>query len=186
MRYIYLKIILLMLLFTGGILIDVNSAVAASAEKINRDAQITLMSLYEKTPKAKELGKEAHGILVFPAIAKGGFVVAGQFGEGVLLKNGESSAFYNSVQLSVGLQAGLQKYGYVLFFMSDSALRYLDKSGGWELGSGPSIVVVDSGLAKNLTTTTLKSEIAAFFIDSKGLMGGLGIQGTKITKIRKH
>jgi lipid-binding SYLF domain-containing protein len=185
MRYIYLKIILLMLLFTGGILIDVNPAVAASAEKINRDAQITLMSLYEKTPKAKELGKKAHGILVFPAIAKGGFVVAGQFGEGVLLKGGEPSSYYNTVQLSYGLQAGVEKYGYVLFFMSDSALHYLNKSGGWELGSGPTIVVVDSGLAKNLTTTTLKSEVYAFFINEKGLMAGIGLQGTKITKIQK-
>jgi lipid-binding SYLF domain-containing protein len=83
------------------------------------------------------------------------------------------------------LQAGVQKYGYALFFMTNSALQYLDKSDGWELGTGPSIVVVDVGTAKSITTTTAKSDVYAFFFDQKGLMGGLGIQGTKITKIDK-
>lgn len=185
MKYVYLKIIILMLLCTGGIFIDINSAVAATADKIDRDAQRTLMLLYEKTPKAKELGEKAKAILVFPGIAKGGFIVGGQYGEGVLLKDGNPSAYYNTVQLSYGLQAGIEKYGYVLFFMSDSAMGWLDRSAGWELGTGPTIVVVDSGIAKNLTTTTLQSQIYAFFINSKGLMAGLGLQGTKITKINK-
>jgi lipid-binding SYLF domain-containing protein len=185
MRYIYLKIILLMLSFTAGILIYVNSTVAATAEKIDRDAQSTLVSLYEKSPTAKEIGEKAKSILVFPSIVKGGFIIGGQYGEGVLLKGGEPSAYYNTVQLSYGLQVGGQKYGYVLFFMSESAVGWLDKSDGWELGVGPSIVVVDVGTAKAATTTTLKSQIYAFFINQKGLMGGLGLQGTKITKIQK-
>ena len=84
-----------------------------------------------------------------------------------------------------GLQAGVQKFGYALFFMTDSALKWIDKSDGWELGVGPSIVVVDIGAATSMTTTTLQSEIYAFFFDQKGLMGGLGIQGTKITRIEK-
>ncbi|HSB06163.1 MAG TPA: twin-arginine translocation pathway signal protein, partial [Thermodesulfobacteriota bacterium] len=75
--------------------------------------------------------------------------------------------------------------GYALFFMTDSALNWIDKSDGWEIGVGPSIVVVDTGAAKSMTTTTLQSEIYAFFFDQKGLMGGLGLQGTKITRIEK-
>jgi len=185
MRYVFLKIIIFMLLFTGSILTDVNSAVAATADKIDRDARSTLVSLYEKSPAAKALGEKAKGILVFPGIAKGGFIVGGQYGEGVLLKDGNPSAYYNTVQLSYGLQAGVEKYGYVLFFMSDSAMGWIDKSAGWELGTGPTIVVVDSGAAKAMTTTTLQSQIYAFFINSKGLMAGLGLQGTKITKINK-
>jgi lipid-binding SYLF domain-containing protein len=111
--------------------------------------------------------------------------VGGQYGEGSLLKGGEISGYYNTIQVSYGLQAGLQKYGYVLFFMTDSGMNWLDKSDGWEIGVGPSIVVVDAGLAKSLTTTTAKDDIYAFFFDQKGLMGGLGLQGTKITKISK-
>jgi lipid-binding SYLF domain-containing protein len=93
--------------------------------------------------------------------------------------------YYNTVQVSYGLQIGLQKYGYALFFMSASALKWLDKSDGFELGTGPSIVVVDAGAARSLTTTTAQSDIYAFFFDQKGLMGGLGLQGTKVTKVKE-
>ena len=79
----------------------------------------------------------------------------------------------------------MQKYGYALFFMTDKAMAWLDKSDGWELGVGPTIVVVDTGASSSTTTTTAQSEIYAFFFDQKGLMGGLGLQGTKITKIKK-
>ncbi|MCJ7640921.1 MAG: YSC84-related protein, partial [Desulfobacterales bacterium] len=111
--------------------------------------------------------------------------VGGQYGEGALLKGGKTAAYYNTVSASYGLQIGLQKYGYALFFMTDSAMKWIDKSDGWEIGVGPSIVVVDVGAATSKTTTTLQSEIYAFFFDQKGLMGGLGLQGTKITKIKK-
>ena len=185
MRYVHLKVILFMLAFTAGIFICVNPAGAAIAEEIDRNAQSTLEKLYLKSPSAKALGEKAKGILVFPSIVKGGFIIGGQYGEGVLLKNGSTAGYYNTVQLSYGLQAGAQKYGYVLFFMSDSAMSWLDKSDGWELGVGPSIVVVDIGAASAATTTTLQSQIYAFFINQKGLMAGIGLQGTKITKTNK-
>jgi lipid-binding SYLF domain-containing protein len=128
---------------------------------------------------------KAKGVLVFPSIVKGGFMVGGQYGEGALFRGGKVSGYYSTLQMSYGLQAGLQKYGYVLFFMTESAFKYLDKSDGWELGMGPSIVVVDEGTARSMTTTTMQSDIYAFFFDQTGLMGGLGLQGTKITKIEK-
>jgi lipid-binding SYLF domain-containing protein len=69
--------------------------------------------------------------------------------------------------------------------MSESAMKWLDKSGGWELGTGPTITIVDIGAASSLSTTTLQSDINAFFFNQKGLMAGLGLQGTKVTKIEK-
>ena len=69
--------------------------------------------------------------------------------------------------------------------MTDSALKYLDKSDGWEIGTGPSIVIVDEGMARALTTTTAKDDVYAFFFSQKGLMAGLGLQGSKISKINK-
>jgi lipid-binding SYLF domain-containing protein len=99
--------------------------------------------------------------------------------------DGKSSGYYKTVQVSYGYQAGIQKYGYALVLMSDSAVKWIDKSDGWEIGTGPSIVVMDTGAARSATTTTLQAEIYAFFFDQKGLMGGLGLQGTKITKIKK-
>ncbi len=135
---------------------------------------------------AKDFAKKAKGILVFPSIVKGGFIIGGQYGEGALRKGGKTVGYYNSVAGSYGLQLGLQKFGYALFFMTDSALGYLDKSDGWEIGVGPSIVIVDEGLAKSMTTTTAKDDIYAFFFNQKGLMAGLGLQGSKITKIEKQ
>ncbi|TLD43640.1 MAG: putative lipoprotein [Candidatus Jettenia ecosi] len=185
MRHIHLTVILFILAFTTGIVMCENPAGAATAEEIDRKVKNTLENLYSKSPAAKALGEKASGILVFPSVVKGGFIVGGQYGEGALLKGGNTAGYYNTVQLSYGLQAGAQKYGYVLFFMSDSAMSWLDRSDGWELGVGPSIVVMDIGAAKAMTTTTLQSQIYAFFIDQKGLMAGIGLQGTKVTKINK-
>jgi len=83
------------------------------------------------------------------------------------------------------LQAGIQNYGYALFFMSDSALQYVDKTDGWEIGMGPSIVIVDAGMGKSLTTTTARSDVYGFIFDQKGLMAGMGLQGSKIVRVDK-
>jgi len=180
-----LLIFLLVFAFGAASLAAAKSAEAASAAEINRSVNSALASLYAKTPSAKVLGEKAQGILVFPSITKGGFMVGGQFGEGALIQGGKITGYYNTVQVSYGLQVGLQKYGYALFFMSPSALKWLDKSDGFELGTGPTIVVVDTGAAKSMSTTTLQSEIYAFFFNQKGLMGGLGLQGTKVSKVNK-
>jgi lipid-binding SYLF domain-containing protein len=158
-------------------------SLAASKATIDRDAKATLDKLYKNNTGAKALGDKSVAVLVFPSIVKGGFIIAGQFGDGALRKNGKSVAYYRSLAASYGFQAGAQAFGYVLFFMDDDSLRYLDNSGGFELGTGPSLVVLDSGFGKNLSTTTLQKGIYAFIFDQKGLMGGVGIQGTKITKI---
>ena len=186
MRYFHLTAILLVLTFAVGPFISPNPARAATAAEINRDAKSALEKLYAKSPAAKKLGEKAKGILVFPGITKGGFMVGGQYGEGGLLKGGQVAGYYNTVQISYGWQAGAQKYGYALFLMSDSALKWIDKSDGWEIGTGPSIVVVDEGMAGSLTTTTAQSDIYSFFFDQKGLMGGLGLQGTKITRMKEQ
>lgn len=162
-----------------------SAAHAASAKDLQRDANQALRNLYAKNSAAQLLGKKAKAILVFPNILKAGFMFGGQMGEGVLMKNGRAAGYYNTIAGSYGLQAGIQRYGYALFFMNEGALSYLDKSEGWEVGVGPSIVVVDEGMGRSLTSTTLTQDVYAFIFDQKGLMAGLGIQGSKITKISK-
>jgi lipid-binding SYLF domain-containing protein len=159
---------------------------AASASQIDRNVTQSLTTLYKNTPGAKALADKAVGVLVFPSIVKGGFIIAGQFGDGALRKNGKTVGYYRSLAASFGYQAGAQAFGYVLFFMDDDSLRYLDSSAGFELGTGPSLVVLDAGFAKSFSTTTLQKGIYAFIFDQKGLMGGVGIQGTKITKINPN
>ncbi len=158
-------------------------AASAAAKKIDSEAIKALADLYAKSPKAKELGKKAKGILIFPGIVKGGLIVGGLYGDGVLRKNGKTVGYYNTAAVSYGLQAGIQKYGYAMFFMTEPAMKYLNKSKGWEVGGAPNLVVVDKGIAGSLSTTTLKKNIYVFYFNQKGLMAGLGLQGTKITKI---
>lgn len=185
MRQVRLTAILLVLAFAAFTLLSLNPARAASAAEISRDADKVLQKLYKKASSAKALGERAKAILVFPSITKGGFMVGGQYGEGALMKEGKTIAYYNTVTVSYGLQVGVQTYGYALFFMTDAAREYLNRSDGWELGTGPSIVIVDEGAADGLSTTTARSDVYAFIFSQKGLMGGLGLQGTKITKIEK-
>jgi lipid-binding SYLF domain-containing protein len=166
----------------GAITFSPNSGQAASASQITRSARSALRNLYATNSAAQLVGSRAKAVLVFPRIIKGGFMVGAQHGDGALMANGKTVAFYNTVAVSYGFQAGLQKFGYAVFFMNDSSLSYLRKSGGWEIGSAPSLVVVDAGIARSLSTTTLQKGIYVFFFDQKGLMGGLGLQGTKITR----
>jgi lipid-binding SYLF domain-containing protein len=161
------------------------TAGAASRQDLERDAAQALRRLYETNTAAQLLGQKAVAILVFPSIVKAGFLFAGQVGDGVLEKNGRPVGFYNTVAASYGFQAGVQVYGYALFFMNQKALAYLDESGGWDVGVGPSLVVVDEGFGKSLTAATITQDVYAFIFDQKGLMGGVGVQGSKITKISK-
>lgn len=175
----------ILLLALSVALTNVGTSCAASAKEINRDVDAALKALYAKSPAAKALGEKAVGILVFPSIVKGGFLVGGQFGEGALRKGGKTVGYYNTVSVSYGLQVGVQKYGYALFFMTENAMKWLDRSDGWELGSAPNIVIVDKGMSGGISTTSAQANTYAFFFGQKGLMGGLGLQGTKISKIEK-
>jgi lipid-binding SYLF domain-containing protein len=159
------------------------AVIAATAAELSRDANASLQKLYATVPAAKALGANAQAILVFPKVTKAGLGVGGQYGDGALLKKGKAVAYYNTSGASVGLQAGAQQFGYAMFFMNEKALAQLDQAAGFEVGVGPTVVVMDEGKAKTMTTTTAKDDIYAFIFGQKGLMGGLGIQGNKITKI---
>ena len=167
----------------GALLIPTANVRAASAAEINRQAHSALQDLYAKSPAARRLGEEAKAILIFPGIVKAGFIVGAQQGDGALISHGRTIGYYKTIAASYGLQAGVQKFGFALFFMTDEDLRYLNKSGGWEIGTGPGVVIVDAGMAKSFTTTTLRKGVYAFAFGQKGLMAGLGLQGSKITRI---
>lgn len=160
-------------------------ALGTSAAELDRSSRAALQQLLATVPAAKTLNAKAVAVLVFPAIKKGGVVVGGQYGEGVLWRNGKPVAYYNTAGASYGLQLGVQKYGYAMFFMNEAAVQSLDATNGFEIGVGPSVVLVDEGMAKQQTTTTMKDDIYAFIFSQKGLMAGLGLQGNKLTRIEK-
>jgi lipid-binding SYLF domain-containing protein len=160
-----------------------NVAYAATAEDLDQDSNQALQKLYETNSVAEAISKQSKAVLVFPNIIKAGLIFGGAYGEGELKQGSKIDGYYNSVTGSWGLQAGAQSYGYVVFLMNTKAVDYIHKSKGWEIGVGPTVVVVDEGAAKNLSTSTLKDDAYAFIFDQKGLMAGVSIEGTKISRI---
>jgi len=159
-------------------------AAAASTEDLHRDADQALQLLYKTDPIAQRVSKQAKAVLIFPNVVKAGLIFGGAYGEGVLMKGSTIDGYFNSFTGSWGLQAGAQSYSYAVFLMTDEAVEYLDKSQGWEVGVGPTVVVMDEGAAKNLSTSTLKDAAYAFIFDQQGLMAGVSIEGTKISRIK--
>jgi lipid-binding SYLF domain-containing protein len=160
-----------------------NQASAATAEDLDKDSQQALQTLYKLQPVAETLSRTAKAVLVFPNMVKAGLVFGGSYGEGELIKGSTVVDYYNSVTGSWGLQAGAQSYGYAVFLMTDKAVTYVEDTKGWELGVGPTVVAVDEGIAKNISTSSLKDDAYAFIFSQQGLMAGISIEGTKISKI---
>lgn len=168
---------------TNGPITSTNSA-NSSASQISRDSRAALASLYSQNASARALGKNAKAILVFPSITRAGFVVGGQAGNGTLFRrDGSVGGFFQTTSVSYGLQAGVQNFGYALFLMDDDAIKNINRSGGWDVGGSPSLVIADRGMTTSLNTTTINRGTVAFFFNQRGLMAGLGLKGSKITRI---
>lgn len=156
---------------------------AESRSELTGDSTRALQDLSAANPAAAAISGEAVAVLVFPNIVKAGLGLGGAYGEGELRQNGASLGRYKSFTGSWGLQAGAQSYGYAVFLMNQDALNYLEQSDGWEIGVGPTVVLMDEGTAKNFSTTTFSDDAYAFIFDQQGLMAGLSIEGTKITRM---
>ncbi len=166
-------------------LMNIDANAADSKEDLDKQATLALQILINRHPIAAEISKRAQATLVFPKIVKAGLVFGGSYGEGVLIKEDSIVDYYRSLGLYWGLQAGAQSHGYVLFLMNEKAINYLQMSHGWEIGVGPSIVVMSNGVVKNVSTTTLKDDAYAFIFDQQGLMASLSIEGNNITPIKQ-
>lgn len=154
---------------------------AASAAEIDARAELALTQLLRTSPTARAVADRALAVMVFPGIVKGGFGFGGQYGEGVLRVGGLPTGYYRLASASFGLQAGAQSYSQVIFFMDAGALAYLDKSGGFEIGADANVTVVDTGIAADVSSTTLQDPIAVFVFGQQGLMAGISVEGSKIT-----
>jgi lipid-binding SYLF domain-containing protein len=184
------KRIFLALMLAGAAALPISAgtfatANAATADDLNKDASQAVQLLSKTNPVAAPISKQARAVLVFPSVVKAGLIFGGSYGEGVLKRGATVIDYYNSVSGSWGLLAGAQSYSYVVFLMSDTAMDYIGRSQGWEIGVGPTVVLVNEGVAKNLSTSTLKDDAYAFIFDQEGLMAALTIEGTKISKIRR-
>jgi lipid-binding SYLF domain-containing protein len=174
-----IKHILPGLVFAGITLLTTSTA---SANLVS-DSRRALQQLVAQNSAAARAKSKAIAVLVFPDVVKAGFILGAQEGQGILFLHGRPSGRYRTVAGSYGLQAGVQRYGYALFLMNQKAVDWVNNTRGWEIGTGPSVVIVDKGMARSFTTDTLHSGIYAFTFDQQGLMAGLGLQGSKIMRI---
>jgi lipid-binding SYLF domain-containing protein len=174
--------LVLTLVLAAAAVAGVRPAYAAPEQVLDQDAQAALDTLYESTPAAKALGAKAKAILVFPYIHKAALVIGAQSGDGVMFRNGRIIGHYRVDGLLAGLEAGAQSYGYAVFFMSDAALERMKTAKGLEIGTDPNIVVVDAGAAKDISSSTAQADVYSYVFNQKGLMGGIAVQGLKITK----
>jgi lipid-binding SYLF domain-containing protein len=159
-------------------------ALAKDRGKLVARARESLRELEASSPAARRAAKTARATLVFPSVLKAGFVFGAETGDGVMFEGGKAVGFYNLSGGSWGLQIGGQDFAYALFLMTRGALDYLNKSGGWQAGTGPSITVINKGAAGEVDTSTATHDILAFPYNGKGLMADLTFQGAKITRLR--
>ena len=176
---IALVLLLAVSLFTAG------ESLSATAKEIDASVDVALDRFYKDVKGAKEFAKSAKALLVLPGVVKGGFVFAGEYGEGAMRIGGKTVDYYNIASASFGLTIGAQKKDIIIAFMTDEALKKFRATQGWEAGVDGNLALWDIGAGTRLDTTTMKDPIVAFVFDSKGFMADLSLKGAKITKLDK-
>ena len=166
-------------------MIVTSSAVAASAEKIDREANKALEVFKEQIDGSEVFLNQAAGYLVFPRVIKVGIGVGAETGEGVLRVGGQSVAYYRTTSGSVGLQLGAQAKSIVIAFMTRKALDDFRNSEGWKVGVDGSVALIDIGAGKTIDSQNITDPVVGFIFGSKGLMYNLTLEGTKFSKLDK-
>ena len=161
------------------------SAVAASAAKIDREANEALRTFTEQVDGGEIFLNQAAGYLVFPRVIKVGIGVGGETGEGALRVGGTTVAYYRTTSGSIGFQLGAQAKSIVIAFMTKESLQRFRESEGWKVGVDGSVALVDVGAGKTIDSQNIKDPVVGFIYGSKGLMYNLTLEGTKFTKLDK-
>jgi lipid-binding SYLF domain-containing protein len=159
------------------------SANAGKRDSINAGVDATLARLYENVNGSRELVAKARGVLVFPSVISAGFWVGGQYGEGALRVNGQTTGFYSTVAGSFGLQIGAQSKALIFLFMTQEALDKFTHSQGWAAGADATVAVLKVGANGAIDTSTATGPVEAFVLTNGGLMAGVSLEGTKVSRL---
>ncbi len=162
-----------------------SSVFAASAAKIDSEANKALVAFREEVNGADVFLSQAAGYLVFPKVYKAGIGIGAETGEGVLRIGGQSVAYYRTSAGSFGLQLGAQAKSIVIAFMTKESLQKFQNSSGWKVGVDGSVALVDIGAGKTIDSQNVKDPVVGFIFGSKGLMYNLTLEGSKISKLDK-
>jgi len=149
---------------------------------LDNAANATLNKLYESAPSSRELVARARGVLVFPDVLSGSFIVGAEHGKGVLRVGESAVGYYRTTSGSIGFQAGAQSKAMILLFMTDEALNKFRNSSGWTVGADATVAIVNVGANGRIDTNTAKQPIVGFVMNNGGLMAGVSLEGTKISK----
>jgi len=171
------------LLFTAALTLFSTGLHAEAAKVIDAKADVAVEKFKKVVKGGEAFLSRVKGYLVFPSVYKGGFIVGGEYGEGVLRVNGKSVAYYNIASASVGLQIGAQRNAYIFAFADQYALDRFMKSNGWEAGVDGSIALVKWGQGIDISSISYEKPIYAFVFDNAGLMANVSLEGTKFTRI---
>lgn len=161
------------------------SLYAKTAREIDVSVDVAIESFYQQVEGAKEFVKASKGMLVMPNVAKGAFIIGGEYGEGALRIGGKTVDYYNTISGSIGFQIGGQVKDIILLFMTDEALKQFRASKGWEAGVDGNVALITIGAGERLDTRTLKDPIVGFVFDTKGLIADISLKGAKFTKLNK-
>jgi lipid-binding SYLF domain-containing protein len=159
------------------------SAAATNYSELRAQAEDALTRLYNQDENARQYGRRAKGILVFPEITKAGVGIGGSYGKGVLFVGGKPADYYSVGSGSLGLTLGAQSFSQVIMFMTDEALQKFRTSKGWEAGVDGSVVAIKEGTAGAYGTTTAQDPVVGFIFGQTGLMFDASFQGSKYTKL---
>jgi len=150
---------------------------------IDADVEATLTRLYSTVHGSRELVEEARGVLVFPSVIAAGFWFGGQYGKGALRVGGQTSGYYSITSGSFGLQIGAQSKAIIMLFMTQEALDKFLNSQGWAAGVDATVAVVNVGANGDIDTSTATKPVEAFVLTNAGLMAGVSLEGSKISRL---
>ncbi|PMS14626.1 hypothetical protein C0Z18_30725 [Trinickia dabaoshanensis] len=159
------------------------AANAGRRATIDSDVDATLTRLYSTVKGSRELVGNARGVLVFPSVISAGFWFGGQYGQGSLRVGGQTTGYYSVAAASFGPQIGAQSKAIVMLFMTQEALDKFTSSQGWAAGVDATVAVVRIGANGNVDTSTATGPVEAFVLTNAGLMAGVSLEGTKISRL---
>lgn len=162
---------------------DGRTGVASSTTAIDTRTDATLARLYSDVPGAREIGATAKGILVFPAVVGGSFVVGAEYGRGVLRSDDAARRYYSAAIGSVGWQAGAQSKAIIYMFTTTEALEKFRNSKGWTAGVDATVAVANIGANGTVDTASMHQPVVSFVMANAGLEVGASVQGMKITEL---
>jgi len=156
---------------------------AARRQTIDAGVDQALSQLQREIPTSQGLIASAKGVLVFPSVLTGGFIVGASHGQGALRKAGKTAGYFSTTALSVGLLAGAQSKAVFILFMTEDALARFEASQGWTAGVDGSVALITVGAAAQVTTQTGQQPIVGYILTNAGLMANLSLDGTRIARL---